>query len=65
MVQTNEVTGLFQCLGTILLPPEKLLRLPIRFESANRIVITHGCHGDVALKNFAISARAPHLHFRR
>jgi len=62
MVQASESTGLFQRLGTPLLRPEKLLRFPIRLESANRIVIAHGRDDDVALANVAISTRAPHGH---
>ena len=62
MVQASESTGLFQRLGTPLLRPEKLLRLPIRLESAKRIAITYGRDDDVALEDVAISTRALRAH---
>src|SRR5882762_124670 len=65
MVQASESTGRFQRLGTPLLRPEKLLPLPIRLESANRIVITYRRDDDVALANVAISTRGPHGHSLR
>jgi len=65
MVQASESTGLFQRLGKPLLRSEKLLRLPIRLESANGIVIAHGRDDHVALANVGISTRAPHGHSLR
>ena len=60
MVRASQRTGLFDRLSAILLlPPEMLLRVAIRFESANRIVFPNGRDQDVAFEYGAISGGRP------
>ena len=58
MPRASERTGLFQRPGAIQLPPEMLLRVEIRLESANRIMFPNGRDHDVAFEHMAISVGA-------
>ena len=62
MVRASQRTGLFDRLGAIQLPSEMLLRVAIRFKSAQRKVFPNGRDQEVAFEHGGISRGARHVH---